>query len=332
MRHRPVLVCLLAAASTLAACGGGSDTPPPASGSAGAALAIDADNYVDVGKRVARASASLAGASDAGTGAASNAGFAKSSMHAGKAADNALGALRAITPALAASGSRSVACPGGGSLNLTWNLRLTSGASVDDTITTDHAACVDAEGATTNGRTALQFTRVGGGTFLGNGVSYDLTVRVSFIGYSSTHPARGTDTAEGTITVQTQRLARDLGRDTISTPFLSSSATRPIPSASELIDFAAIVTHTPLTESATLDGTLNVREYASRSVLADTVRPFVRQRGEPYPSQGQATFTGEAGSRVTMTVLDASQVRFDLDRNGDGVVDASTTVNWVDIA
>jgi hypothetical protein len=35
---------------------------------------------------------------------------------------------------------------------------------------------------------------------------------------------------------------------------------------------------------------------------------------------------------VTMTVLDASQVRFDLDRNGDGVVDASTTVNWVDIA
>jgi hypothetical protein len=330
MHRRCTHVCLLLASGVLAACGGGSETPSPATGSVGAPLAIDANNYVDVGKRAARAGASLAGASDAGTSAAGNAGLGKPRAAQGKATAVALDALHAITPALAASGSRSLACPRGGSLNLAWNLRLTNGPSVDDTITIDHAACADAEGGVTNGRTAVQFTRVGGGNFL-DGATYDLTLRMTFTGYSSTHPTRGTDTVEGTLTVQTQRLARDLGRDSASTPFLTSSATVPAPSTSELLDFAAVVTHTPLTESATLDGTLNVREYAARSVIADTVEPFVRQRGEPYPARGQATFTGQSGSRVTMTALSTTQVRFDLDNNGDGLIDASTTVNWVDV-
>jgi len=49
---------------------------------------------------------------------------------------------------------------------------------------------------------------------------------------------------------------------------------------------------------------------------------------DAYPSTGQMLITGASGSKVRLTVLDNTQVKLELDADGDGTFESSSTVAW----
>src|SRR5204863_4202798 len=83
----------------------------------------------------------------------------------------------------------------------------------------------------------------------------------------------------------------------------------------------------PSTSTVTLNGSFTATSLNGRVTVA-TVQPVSELSTDLYPYAGQIIVTGAAGSRLRITVIDATQVQLELDTNGDGIYEASTTVPW----
>jgi hypothetical protein len=59
-----------------------------------------------------------------------------------------------------------------------------------------------------------------------------------------------------------------------------------------------------------------------------TTTPLVSRATDQYPSSGVLEITGGGNSRLRMTALSNTQVKQELDANGDGTYEGSSTVNW----
>jgi hypothetical protein len=57
----------------------------------------------------------------------------------------------------------------------------------------------------------------------------------------------------------------------------------------------------------------------------------VQQAADAYPSQGQLLITGASGSTLLVTALNSTQVQLQVDANGDGTVDSTTTATWASL-
>lgn len=335
------LTLVAASLVALSACGGGSDTSSgtPEVG-IGPLVKVDSGNYVQVGARASKASfdagrlSQRTGDGDATVntkaGEAAALGlqrltWAKTAWSAGTGQAKSAGSsiLQAV------NGSQTLACTGGGSVTITATLGTSDRDTVGDRIVLAYDRCLDfATRHYNDGVLGFEFLRVGAGR-LWMGAPYDVSLKMTFVKLLSIDQDAVRSTADGELTVSTMRSAPSVGRDEISTPLLeTSSRVGLVEQRSVLADLAATVTHSLAAEAASLDGFASVDDIAYRSVRAQTLTPFTRLRSDAYPSSGVIVFTGEAGSSVTMTALSAVQVRFDLDSNGDGVIDASTTVDW----
>lgn len=78
--------------------------------------------------------------------------------------------------------------------------------------------------------------------------------------------------------------------------------------------------------SLTSQGTVQSSALGGSFVLSTPV-PLVAYFVDDYPRSGNALVTGR-NSSLRMTAVSATQVRLDLDSNGDGTVDSSSTVAW----
>jgi len=79
--------------------------------------------------------------------------------------------------------------------------------------------------------------------------------------------------------------------------------------------------------SVSMSGTMTARSVGG-SITISTAQPMVQGAGDNYPSSGQVIITGASGSAVRATVLDNTQVRLELDANGDGTYESMSTVAW----
>jgi hypothetical protein len=61
-----------------------------------------------------------------------------------------------------------------------------------------------------------------------------------------------------------------------------------------------------------------------------TTQDFVQQRGSA-PTQGTLQVTASDKSTLTLTPVDANNVRIGLDQNGDGTIDLTTTTTWAQL-
>lgn len=63
-------------------------------------------------------------------------------------------------------------------------------------------------------------------------------------------------------------------------------------------------------------------------VTFETTTPFGGSTQDDFPSRGVLVVTGAGGARVTITVLDNTSIRIEVDTNGDGAIDDSRTMQW----
>ncbi len=81
------------------------------------------------------------------------------------------------------------------------------------------------------------------------------------------------------------------------------------------------------TVTTSINGTFFATSVGGRVTLATPV-PFTKLSTERYPRIGQLQITGANNARLRITVIDATQVRIELDANGDGTYESMKVVPW----
>jgi hypothetical protein len=101
--------------------------------------------------------------------------------------------------------------------------------------------------------------------------------------------------------------------------------------ATTVSDFAITLTDNVVTGDYTVDanGTLNDDDLGAFEFSHAT--PFAGV-GSEFPSAGALVVTGEDDTTATLTALDNTNVRIELDTDGDGAVDETLDTTWAELA
>lgn len=321
----------LAALFFLAACGGGGDdgdTPP--GGVTNTPLAINADNYVAVATESVSAVSYVVDASEFFTGA--QVSGARSPLDFARAQALKLpGRFALATPRFSGAVLTEVeACTGGGELRITLddkngNDDLDAGESITMVATN----CVEFD-STVNGTIAMLVTRMTGDPY-GDVYQMGLTMTLTQLSVAM----------QGSTAVGNGNMAMDMSMtgphtgDMLLTfdAFTMSGTFGGVPYSRTMWDFHIADTYSLVNNafhgSMEIRGVLGSSALDSKAVTLSTPVPMVIVGADEYPSSGQILATGAANSKVRMTAQpDAATVRIEVDANGDGSYETSTTKAW----
>lgn len=205
-------------------------------------------------------------------------------------------------------------CSGGGELIESWN--DADGNFIDsagDSYSTTYNNCVEG-GITMNGGVSATL-----GDFSAAAMSGSFSFNNLSISYSGF-----TVTIDGDMTYSASRTGSDA-----SVTLQISSLTTTDPSGSSTIANATLqysLNESTLAYSYTISATLSGTAIGGQ-VTVTTITPFAGT-GAGYPESGSMRITGAGGSSVTVTAIDGNNVRLDVDSNGDGAVDSTSTTTW----
>lgn len=79
--------------------------------------------------------------------------------------------------------------------------------------------------------------------------------------------------------------------------------------------------------SLAIDGAFSSASLGGRITVA-TITPFRKDESATYPASGQMIATGAAGSQLRVTALDLSNLRLELDTDGNGAFESSQVISW----
>lgn len=330
-RARALAVVLTAGLlAMVAGCGGGGGdaggTPPPLGGRL---LSIGPDNYV--------AAAQEALGSAAFVGDTSRLAIAAQVADDSVLMASALAQLRrwparlAAVPRLASGVvlTETEACPGGGRMTLTFDDRNGNGdVDAGDSLATVFENCV-AEGVRLGGRLAMRMDALSGNF---DGLVYSATLTMTLDNFSAS--VGGVDTAgSGEMRITDTSRALNDSTTTLAIASLTSSANLGGTTVTRrLTDFSYSIERRPAgnsyTETSTFGGTIVSTRLSEREINVSTPVPLVRPAAAPYPISGQVLAAGSNGSRVRVTAQNSAQVLIELDADGNGSYETSTTRPW----
>jgi hypothetical protein len=76
-----------------------------------------------------------------------------------------------------------------------------------------------------------------------------------------------------------------------------------------------------------LSGKIYLHDYGY--VVISTSTPFRYLAGSTYPSIGTMIVTGSSNGRARLTVIDSASYNVDVDADGDGTYEISTSHTWI---
>lgn len=229
--------------------------------------------------------------------------------------------------------SATMACPFGGSMTITAiDGDNNNTVSAGDSLTLVANNC-GLDAGTASGSMAFNFNTVSGNYQSSASTNYSLGVTMVFDNFAVTSPG-AVASMNGSLSMRAEANGVNTLTETISTPSLSVSAsyagesrTRNLTGYSASSARAPNATYGYLT-SYNFSGTVSSSALDSKSISFATTTPFVQRPNDVYSSSGAMLVTGDSRSTVKLTALNNSQVRQELDANGDGVFEESKTVNW----
>ena len=319
---------VLAAVSTLAllsACGGSGDSAPPPAGTQ--AVAITSTNQASVARATVNGGLSLGLIqNETSNGAAVSPGSAVVAEHVLQRALNAAMNPRrsvATTTAQPATGSSSTdPCGVSGTLASTWNdVDNNSQLSAGDILTANFQHCQDTSTLAVNGLVTI--------TLSGTPTEQQFSATAAFqsvaVVYGGiTYTINGTVSLSEVDTATISSSTFAIGSAGLTVAIASASYSDSITFDS---GFVAASTFLAGTSSLTVTGSFVSQSIGGRVTIA-TPQALIEQPGDIEPRQGQVLITGASGSTLLATVLNTTQVQLQVDANGDGTIDGTTTVAW----
>lgn len=334
---RALAAASLTTALLLGGCGGGDSGT--ASSTTASLLAIDQQNSTQVAGAVYQSVVAAGASSDAGSSVLTGAVISGTSSGTGLtrfAQDQiarflSLGYLPGSNLAAAVVYTQTVTCdtPSGGSagtISISWNDADNSGTlTAGDTLSATFTNCYSAvDGTTVNGGLGLSGLVVTGNPTVGP--PWDITATFAFTNLGITDVS-GTQTLNGGfsytgsttdgITITGNLKGANLSIAQSSMPTLTLKQ----------FDLTSTVDNNTTAFTETGSGQVFNSDWGGAYVEFQVTTPF-EGLGSENPSSGSAKISGANNSSVTLTAIDSTTVQLEVDANGDGVVDATTTNTW----
>ena len=317
---------LFAAVSTLAllaACGGSGD---PTSHTGDGPVAISAANQSGVARATVNGGLSVALVQNA----AGSSGSAPGTLAAAdgmlrRALGDAAARRKAIASASAhpaGTSTDTANCVVGGTITTTWNDHDNDGLlSNGDVLTASFQQCRQSSSLSFNGSLVITLTGTPSAmSFKADAAFQNVTVVYGGVTATIKGGVALDEVDTDTISSLTFTVGNGGLEETVSSTSYSDSI---------VFDSGTVVASSYLagTSSVTLNGSFFAQSIGG-SVTIATQQPLYQQASDAYPSGGQVLVTGAGGSKLLATVLDATQVQLQLDANGDGTYETTSTVAW----
>ena len=323
----------------LVACGGGGgggSTAPATTTTSSTTAALSSTNQTVVAQDAASSALMVLSGSQSVTGAQAtdeSVLFSLTRTELGKLPQY-LADAKANATLAGAVASKTYSCSVSGTVTLSVTDADNNGVvSAGDSITLSGSSCQDSTG-TTNGSYTFAFNSLTG-SFGVAPSSFSVTVTYNALTFTS---ASGLFSASlnGSLSLSETFTGTNLYSDTISTPSLTSSATYSGQTRTRtLSSYSATSTRLPDTtttagylHSYTVAGTLTSSALSSQSVTFSTPKALVTYGTDAYPTSGSFLVIGANNTQVKLTALTNTQVSQELDANGDGAFETSSTVLW----
>lgn len=188
------------------------------------------------------------------------------------------------------------------------------------------------DGDTANGKLAVRIQALTGDL---NSSVYDGRFTLTFTALSLTGNS-GSYTGDGVLDVNLASTAARTGSSRVAAAsFTSVGRFANVQSTRTISNFSVDESHVPEgtgeRQTVRFAGALSSTALDGRSISVSTSQPFVVPASSRYPAQGQAVVTGARGGSVRLTAIDATLVRFELDADGDGSYEQSSTRAWSEL-
>jgi hypothetical protein len=224
------------------------------------------------------------------------------------------------------SSSTTANCSGGGSVTVSYTVTSTSTITAGDTLTIATNNCVDS-GSTLNGSMTVTFNAFTG-TFSSTGAwSGSLTYN-----FANTVITTGSDSTavDGDMSMSYNQSSYQVASYSVSGNSLQTTTVTSGTSTSRTISTYSytgtrsgnLYTFTP---NFTISGSLGKLGNTSFSVT--TLTAF-KQNGSSYPYEGVMKITATDNTSVTLTAIDSTSVKLDIDSDGDGTTNQTNTITW----
>lgn len=232
--------------------------------------------------------------------------------------------------ATGAISSKTVNCTGGGSLSVSANDGDNNGTlSAGDVLSITANSCQDELGLL-SGNLTFTINALSGNL---SSYVYSASMTLAYGNFTLTAPGY-TTYANGSMTLSMDSNGQYTAGASINAPSLTVSAsfggvsrTRTLSNYVASYRRSPNVTYTSQT-SYTVNGSVTSSSFGAQTISFATSTPFIVYGTQTYPSSGVMTITGASNTRLRLTALSNSVVKQELDANGDGIYEASTTVNW----
>ena len=315
-----------AVAAFLSACGGSGDSATPPSNGA-QSVAITAANQAAVARATVNGGFSLALVQDetsngATTSSNSTVVAERLLQHVLRAAVNQRKSVASTSAHPDTGSSETDPCGVSGTLTSTWNdVDNNSQLSAGDILTANFQQCQDTPTLSVNGLVTITLT----GTpsqmqFTGNAVFANVVAVYGGATYTLNGAVAVSETDTDTISSSSFTVA-SAG---LTVGIASTGYTDSIAFDSGMVAASSFLAGS---SSLTLTGSFTSQSLGGR-VTISTPSALVQQNGDAYPSQGSVLITGASGSTLLVTALNVTQVQLQVDANGDGTIDNTTTTTW----
>ena len=321
----PTFVLAVIATAALSACGGdsGDSNTSPSS-----PAAISSSNQESVAHAAVVGGLSIAqvqSASSGGTLATASSALGRvHSLFAGGQARRFVASAMAASARPAAVSTDTEPCAFAGTITSTFDDRDGNNVlSVGDVITVAFSQCSDQTGSSIDGTMTITTTSVTSDT------QFAATVGLAHLTAVNGALTAALDGAMSLAELDTETQSQT----TLSVGTSGLTATIASSSYNDTITYAQGFTvaetddSTSGSSTATISGTLSATSIGGTVTLA-TPQPVVAFFDDDFASSGQLSVTGANGSKLLLTVIDATQVREQLDANGDGAYESDTTELW----
>lgn len=224
-------------------------------------------------------------------------------------------------------------CGDSGTMTTTFDDRDNDGTpSAGDVLTVAFSHCKETGEAQIDGSVVLQIASV----ILSSGSDLDLSGIMSFTGVTTLLGATsaslsGSVSASVAMHADSLQVALTVGTDGLRVGASSPGYSEHLAYETGMrMSFLDQYTGTPAS-SFTLDGSYTAESLGGRLSVA-TPQAIRQLGGDAFASSGRIVATGDADSQLRVTVVDGSQVRLELDADGDGTFEGSELVGWSTLA
>jgi len=234
----------------------------------------------------------------------------------------------APVPFVGVESSFTESCDGGGFINVVGNDANNSGdVDAGDSFSITAYSC-SFEGVVLDGNLGFVIDSLAGSFGF---PPYSLATTIALNDLRLTSGAM-TETARGNYTLAATVTGPDSGIYSMDVSTLTTSGTYADESFSRtLTNYAISSSETLGATTLEASGILNTAVLQSNPLVTETVIPFASSSAEDYPSVGRMVLSAALGGKVRLTAVSAANVLVELDANGDGAYEVSTTLPWSEL-